>query len=126
MVISSMTTPEAAMAYAIEHLALAEAANPEGAMMAAAAWMQDRESGYPQVAMSLETARSDAAFWADTASPIELECYMLAASNRLRDLSDLFHGRQIKRLVAALWQRMSPDEKKAFLEWCKRENDAGR
>ena len=121
-----MTAPEAAMTYALEHLARAEAANPDGAMMAATAWLHDRQAGYPQVSMAIEDARSDAAFWADTANVIELECYMLAASNRLRDLSDMFHGRQIKRLVAALWQRMSPDEKKAFLEWCKRENDAGR
>ena len=112
-----MTYPETAMAYALEHLARAEAANPDGAMMAATAWLHDRQAGYPQVSMAIENARSDAAFWADTANVIELECYMLAASNRLRDLSDMFHGRQIKRLVAALWQRMSPDEKKAFLEW---------
>ena len=112
-----MTAPETAMEYALEHLARAEAANSDGARMAATAWLHDRSAGYPQVQLMLEDTRNDAAFWADTANVVELECYMIAASNRLRDLSDMFHGRQIKRLVAALWQRMSPDEKKAFLEW---------
>ena len=111
------TPPETSCTYALTHLQRAIDANADGAMMAVLACMEQFGAGYPQVALLQEEARSDARFWAETASPIELECYMLAASDRLKDLSGMFHSRQIKRLVAALWHRMSPDEKDAFRNW---------
>lgn len=108
---------EAVTAHTLRHLAACAEASEAGAVFGALAFLQDRSAGMPLVALMLETARSDARFWAETASPVELECFMLASADKLAENGSLFHGRQIKRLVAALWQRMSPDEKKAFLQW---------
>lgn len=73
--------------------------------------------GLPMVSIIDGSARDDARFWAETASPAELECYSLAAMDRLASTNAPFASRQIKRLVASLWRRLSPDEKTAFVMW---------
>lgn len=119
-----MTDPraDAVAEEALRLLAACAKADPNAAAWAAAAHLQDRSAGMPAVALMQETARSDARFWADTASPIELECYLLAAADKLIESGSLFHGRQIKRLIAGLWDRMSPEEQRAFLLYLQRKN----
>lgn len=80
-------------------------------------WLQIHEAGLPYAPIIDGAAREDARFWAETAHPAELECYGLAAMDRLRTNNAPFVSRQIKRLVAALWGRMSPGEQRSFVEW---------
>jgi hypothetical protein len=80
-------------------------------------WLQIHEAGLPYVPLIDGAAREDARFWAETATPAELECYGLAAIDRLRAHNAPFVSRQIKRLVAALWARMAPGEQRSFVEW---------
>jgi hypothetical protein len=80
-------------------------------------WLHVNSAGAPYLPMVDGNAREDARFWAETAQPQELECYALAAMDKLRAHNAPFVSRQIKRLVAALWRRMAPSEQKAFVEW---------
>jgi hypothetical protein len=80
-------------------------------------WLHVHEAGLPYVPLIDGAAREDARFWAETATPAELECYGLAAIDKLRAHNAPFVSRQIKRLVAALWARMAPGEQKSFVEW---------
>ena len=81
--------------------------------------MQVNEAGMPYVQMIEGGARQDARFWAETATPAELECYALAACDKLGGMTGhaMFASRQIKRLAGALFRRMSPDEQAAFKKW---------
>ena len=72
-------------------------------------------AGLPYVSLVDTAAREDARFWAETASPSELASYALAALGRMAP--GPFVSRQIKRMVAALWSRMSPTEQQAFKAW---------
>jgi hypothetical protein len=89
----------------------------QGVAWAAYDWLQMNEAGLPYLPILEDNARSEAQFWADTASPAELECYALAAMDRLAGSNAMFTSRQIKRLVAAIWRRMTPDERQAFKAW---------
>jgi len=89
--------------------------SPEGAAWAAYNWLHINDAGLPVVSFIDNQARQDARFWAETATPAELECYAFAALERLADAP--FSGRQIKRMVATLWRRMSPTEQEAFKGW---------
>lgn len=83
-------------------------------------WMQCNEAGMPWISALESNTREDARFWAETATPPELECYALAAMDRLGGMSGgqaLFASRQIKRLAGALFRRMSPAEQAAFANW---------
>lgn len=113
---------DVAATQALTYLGACANAHDDATAWAAWAHLQDRSAGMPHVAHSTQRAREDARFWAETAQPIELECYMLAASDKLAENGSLFHGKQIKRLVAALWDRMSPDEQRAFLLYLQRKN----
>ena len=99
----------------IAYLNACATVSPEGAAWAAYDWLQVHAAGMPYVALTETTSREDARFWAETATPPELEAYALAALQRLH--SSPFAGRQIKRLVASLWRQMSPTEQTAFKEW---------
>lgn len=99
----------------IAYLNACATVSPEGAAWAAYDWLQINGAGLPYVSLVDNTAREDARFWAETASPAELECYALAALLRLQ--GSPFAGRQIKRMVASLWRQMSPAEQTAFKEW---------
>jgi hypothetical protein len=80
-------------------------------------WLHVNSAGMPYTPLIDGAAREDARFWAETAQPQELECYALAAIDKLRAHNAPFVSRQIKRLVAALWRRMSPSEQNSFVEW---------
>lgn len=99
----------------IAYLNACATVSPEGAAWAAYDWLQVHAAGMPYVALTETTSREDARFWAETATPPELEAFALAAMERLAPAP--FASRQIKRLVAALWGRMSPAERQAFKEW---------
>ena len=105
------TATERGMAY----LNACATVSPEGAAWAAYDWLQVHAAGVPYVALTETASREDARFWAETATPPELEAFALAAMDRLAPAP--FASRQIKRLVAALWGRMSPAERQAFKEW---------
>ena len=104
-------TTERGMAY----LPACATVSPEGASWAAYDWLQMHSAGLPYVSLVDTAAREDARFWAETASPSELESYALAALDRMAP--GPFVSRQIKRMVAALWSRMSPTEQQAFKAW---------
>ena len=99
----------------IAYLNACATVSPEGAAWAAYDWLQINSAGLPYVTLIENAAREDARFWAETASPVELESYALAALDRLAPSP--FTARQIKRMVAALWARMSPAEQQAFKAW---------
>lgn len=99
----------------IAYLNACATVSPEGAAWAAYDWLQINSAGLPYVSLIETAAREDARFWAETASPVELESYALAALDRLAP--GPFTARQIKRMVAALWARMSPTEQQAFKAW---------
>ena len=88
-------------------------------------WLQIHQAGLPYVPLIDIAAREEARFWAETAHPAELECYGLAAIDKLRAHNAPFVSRHIKRLVAALWARMSPGEQKSFVEWIIKDLSAG-
>jgi hypothetical protein len=89
----------------------------QGVAWAAYDWLQMNDAGLPYVPIVEDAARQDARFWADTANPAELECYALAAMDRLVSTNAIFTSRQIKRLVAGIWRRMTDDERHAFKAW---------
>lgn len=87
-------------------------------------WLQINQAGLPVLPLIDGAAREEARFWAETAHPAELECYALAAIDRLGGMGGfgggghaLFASRQIKRLAGALFKRMSPSEQAAFAKW---------
>jgi len=99
----------------LECLASLATVSPDGAAWAAYGHLQQAEAGLPYVSALEDTARQDARFWAETATPAELQAYALAALDRLAPAP--FASRQIKRMIAALWSRMSPAEQEAFKKW---------
>ena len=110
----------------IRRIATCAKVNDQGAALACHAWLEARSEGMPMVALMIETARNDARFWSSTASPVELECYLVAAVDALSSGSGGIHSRQMKRLVAALWQRMTEEERKGFILWVKQQHEAGK
>ena len=99
----------------IAYLNACATVSSEGAAWAAYDWLQIHAAGVPYVALTEGNCREDARFWAETATPPELEAYALAALQRLQ--GSPFAARQIKRMVASLWRKMSPAEQNAFKEW---------
>lgn len=107
----------AAFDYATMHLTGCAKVNQQATAAAAYAWLQSSEAGFPMVPIVEEDVRSSAALWVNTATPVELECYFVAASIRLAEIGTFTTSRHIKRLIASLWQRMSPSEQEAFMGW---------
>lgn len=109
----------------IMFLALAKE-DPEAVAWACYDWLHVNGAGLPLVSLIDNAAREDARFWAETAHPGELECYALAAIDRLGGISNghaMFASRQIKRLAGALFKRMSPGEQAAFSKWIKEQTN---
>ena len=108
------------------HLGAFAKQDPEAVAWACYDWLQINQAGLPVLPLVDGAAREDARFWAETAHPAELECYALAAIDRLGGMGGigsggyaLFASRQIKRLAGALFKRMSPTEQAAFSKWIK-------
>ncbi len=85
------------------------------AIAVAAAWVEANGSGHPDVPLFQEKVRSDALFWAEAASPPEVEAYVVAGIDRMKNTA--FGGRQMKRMAGTIWRRMSPKERAEFQEW---------
>lgn len=69
-------------------------------------------AGAPDVPFPAAT-RSDAALWADSATPVELECYAAAALDRIGRAT--FAPRARKRIFVAIWESMDKAERRKFL-----------
>ena len=91
--------------------------DPQGVAWAAYDWLQMNDAGLPYVPLLEDNARENARFWAETATPAELECYALAAMDRLSSVNAIFTSRQIKRLFGALWKHMTDEEKQVITAW---------
>lgn len=57
--------------------------------------------------------REEADWWADTATPLEIEVYAVAALKRIRKAT--FATRARKRLFMAMWEEFTPQDRSAFL-----------
>lgn len=93
----------------------------DSAVWGAYGWLLDNSAGYPVAALMQEESTSSAKWWADAASPVELECYLLAAATKLHEQKSALHGKHIKRLIAVLYKNMSPDERVAFKAWMEKQ-----
>ncbi|EDM70817.1 hypothetical protein RAZWK3B_15508 [Roseobacter sp. AzwK-3b] len=58
--------------------------------------------------------REDAAFWADVATPMELEIFGAAALKRIQRAT--FAHRARKRVFMALWETFTEADRKAFIQ----------
>ncbi len=102
-------------ANAFGHLELMADASATGAAWGAWNWLSEAKAGLPLVPLVEEAVRQEALMWAEMATPPELQAYVVAGIDALAP--GPFSSRQIKRLVAALWGRMTPDEQEAFKGW---------
>lgn len=80
---------------------------------AAAAWLEDNGAGMPELAVVSDGVRGDAAFWADIASPAELEAYVGAGLRVMGRTA--FAAEARKRLLVLIWQSMTETDRRAFL-----------
>lgn len=80
---------------------------------AAAAWLEDNGAGSPELATFSDGLRGDAAFWADCASPAELEAYVGAGLRVMGRTA--FAAEARKRLLVLIWQSMTETDRRAFL-----------
>jgi hypothetical protein len=118
--------PDYIVEQCLTHLGAFAKQDPEAVAWACYDWLQINEAGLPVLPLIDGAAREDARFWAETAHPAELECYALAAIDRLGGITNghaMFASRQIKRLAGALFKRMSPGEQAAFAKWIKEQTD---
>lgn len=122
--------PDFILEQCLTHLGAFAKQDPEAVAWACYDWLQINQAGLPVLPLVDGAAREDARFWAETAHPAELECYALAAIDRLGGMGGigsggyaLFASRQIKRLAGALFKRMSPAEQAAFSKWIKEQTN---
>ena len=92
-------------------------AAPNATRWAAQNFLLSSEAGLPLISDLDARSREDAWFWAESATPGELQCYALAATDRLGASDAWFSTRQMKRLLASLWRRCAPAERAAFKNW---------
>lgn len=105
--------------YALSALLEAYRFDGMGAMIAAARFIDEYSAGYPDMPLFAEKVRFEATYWADTAAPHELEAYTVAAIGALADSPLL--DRQLRKLAALAYGRMSPETKAKFLEWAQKD-----
>lgn len=79
-----------------------------------AAALDDLGTGVPEVSNFTSSLRSDAAAWADWASPPEIETVVAAG---LRKLGKTALGiKTRKRMIVALWESLTDADRRAFLQ----------
>ena len=81
----------------------------------ASAFLEQHSAGVPDVPLFQEQVRKEALFWASIASPHELEAYAVASMDAL--VGSTMASKQIKRLAAAAFRRLSPSDKASFKGW---------
>lgn len=89
--------------------------NPKVTIQIASAFLDEVGAGVPEYNSLSDTVRADARYWADTASPYEIECYVAAGLERAKDTA--FGPRMRKRMIGTMWRKMSPQDRAEFLEW---------
>lgn len=85
--------------------------HPEDAMQILSAALEDFETTGPFV--SLQDLRSDAKFWAECASPRELEVYFAAILRLLEKRAYALKAR--KRLFISLWESLTDADRHSFV-----------
>ena len=83
------------------------------------AFLEHHSAGVPDVPLFQEQVRQDALFWASIAAPHELEAYAVASLDALEN--SIVAHKQTKRLAAAAFRRMAPDDRIKFLRWAENE-----
>lgn len=89
------------------------AVRPRHSCTIMAAAMEDIGAGMPEFNAFWHDLREEAAFWADIATPPELEAYAGAALRRIARVP--FAPAARKRLFVMLWETMQEADKRAFL-----------
>lgn len=104
-----------AMARAMEAAIVAAERHPSGrdALGQMLCVALDTVAGGAPLHTAFGDMRSDAEWWADCATPVELELYAAAALRRIERKT--FAPRARKRLFKALWRTFTADERAAFL-----------
>lgn len=87
--------------------------SPRGVLAVLAAALEDLGAGTPDLSSLSERMRADAAFWADCASPAEIEVYAAAALRAIPRKAFALAAR--KRLIVALWESLGDEDRRAFL-----------
>lgn len=87
-----------------------EEAGPVAALLCK--WLEEAGSGMPDQD-GFGALREDAAFWADIATPRELEAYVGAGLRRMQTTH--FAAAARKRILVALWESMDDGDRRRFL-----------
>ena len=94
-------------------IAIAEARRGDACQIMAAA-LDDLGAGMPDVSSLLGRCREDAVWWADFATPQEVETVVAAG---LRQIGKTAFGiKARKRLIVMLWQSLGDADRRAFLQ----------
>lgn len=59
--------------------------------------------------------------WAEMTAPVEMEAYLAAIARRLPETP--IHNKARKRIVAGMFVKMAPDERKRFIVWAEKHQD---
>ena len=87
-----------------------------GACAAASAYIDESGAGTPEVDYFIHgKPREEARFWSALASPAELDAFFSASANELGHST--MTTKQIKRLIATLFHRLSQQDKANFAAW---------
>ncbi|MFC3059499.1 hypothetical protein [Paenirhodobacter populi] len=112
--VSAMVADRERRAEATRILAAAiRACEPEDAVQIMAAALEDLGAGMPSPDLLFGRIREDAAFWADCATPVEIEVFV---AEGLRKISrQAFCEAARKRIFATLWESFDDASRRAFL-----------
>lgn len=117
-----LASVEEALAAKIWHaLNAAYRIDRDAAIKTACHWLDYWGAQSPQVSLFQDRVRDDARFWADCATDIEVEAYLVAALHRVE--REGLAERATKRLAAASYARLSSDARTAFLAWAKKQGE---
>lgn len=89
--------------------------NPRITIQITAAFLDEVGADVPEYSFLQGRIRDDARYWADTAQPHEIECYVAAGLERAKDTP--FGPRMRKRMIGTVWRKMTAAERAEFLEW---------
>ncbi len=76
-------------------------------------WLEDLSAGMPHAPQYGDISRENAVYWADTATPVEIEVYVAAGLASIR--RKLFAMGLLKRMMVNIWARLGPEDQRAFL-----------
>lgn len=76
--------------------------------------LRDLGSGNPDVSLHDEMLRRDAELWARRATPSELAAYGAACLRHMPERT--MHNGLLRRVLANVWQRLDPTDRRRFLE----------